>query len=60
MPLPQVDEMSILKIVNFYNKWIDLDVIKKKKSEYIVSYFLIIVFLKSCVRLKITYILYKP
>ena len=52
MPLPQVDEMSILKIVNFYNKWIDLDVIKKKKSEYIVSYFLIIVFLKSCVRLK--------
>ena len=31
MPLPQVDEMSILKIVNFYNKWIDLDVIKKKK-----------------------------
>ena len=35
MPLPQVDEMSILKIVNFYNKWIDLDVIvcqQKKKD----------------------------
>ena len=36
MPLPQVDEMSILKIVNFYNKWIDLDVIvfQQKKKRF--------------------------